>query len=86
MGLIFKDFFLNIYSMENNQEIKIKIRRQRTPKFSNLTDEEKKLNKTLVHRKAIINWKKNHREQHLEHRRREYNFKKIKFIFLNILL
>ena len=45
MGLIFKDFFLNIYSMENNQEIKLKIRKQRIPKISNLIDEEKKLKK-----------------------------------------
>ncbi len=72
--------------MENTQDIKIKIRKQRRSKFPNLTDEEKELNKTLVHRKAVINWEKKHREQHLEHRRREYNFKKIKFIFLNILL
>ncbi len=59
MGFIFKDFFLNIYSMENTQDIKIKIRKQRRSKFPNLTDEEKELNKTLVHRKAVINWKKN---------------------------
>jgi hypothetical protein len=38
MGLIFKDFFLNIYSMENTQDIKIKIRKQRRSKFPNLTD------------------------------------------------
>jgi len=71
---------------DEEQEIIPKVRKQRVPKLSNLTDEERKLNKTLVHRKAVIVWKQNHRDQHLEHRKREYNYKKIKFIFLNILL
>ena len=42
--------------------------------------------KITNHRRAVKEWKKTHREQHLKHRRKEYINKKIKFIFLNILL
>jgi hypothetical protein len=51
-----------------------------------LTAEEKQHRKTNIHRQAVKRWKANHRDQHLEHRKKEYQNKKIKFIFLNILL
>jgi hypothetical protein len=40
----------------------------------------------LVHRRAVKVWKLNNRDRHLEHRRREYIWKKTKLIYLNILL
>jgi hypothetical protein len=49
-------------------------------------EEKKRIRKTVIHREAVRRWKANHREQHLEHRKKEYQNKKIKFIFLNILL
>ena len=54
--------------------------------MENITSDEKKLNKIMVHRRAVKRWKEQHREEHLTHRRKEYINKKIKFIFLNILL
>ena len=51
--------------------------------MENLSNEEKKI---MVHRCAVKRWKAANREQHLKHRRKEYINKKIKFIFLNILL
>jgi formate-dependent phosphoribosylglycinamide formyltransferase (GAR transformylase) len=48
--------------------------------------EEVVSHKTKVHRLAVKQWKANNRDKHLEHRRREYIYKKIKFEFLNILL
>ena len=53
---------------------------------NNIEINEKQMKKTIVHRRAVKRWKKEHREQHLTHRRKEYINKKIKFIFLNILL
>ena len=40
----------------------------------------------LIHRRAVKVWKLNNRERHLEHRRREYIWKKVKSTYLNILL
>lgn len=51
-----------------------------------LTEKVKLERKTHIHRQAVKRWKANHRDQHLEHRKTEYQNKKIKFIFLNILL
>ena len=51
-----------------------------------LSEQEKLERKTNIHRQAVKRWKSNHRDQHLEHRKKEYQNKKIKFIFLNILL
>ena len=42
--------------------------------------------KTITHRRCVKEWKEKNREKHLEHRRRQNVSKKIKFIFLNILL
>ena len=42
--------------------------------------------KTITHRRCVKEWKEKNREKNLEHRRRENLNKKIKFIFLNILL
>jgi hypothetical protein len=53
---------------------------------NNIEINEKQMKKTIVHRRAVKRWKEEHREQHLTHRRKEYINKKIKFIFLNILL
>ena len=51
-----------------------------------ITIDDKQINKRIVHRRAVKRWKEQHREKHLTHRRKEYINKKIKFIFLNILL
>ncbi len=53
---------------------------------NNIEINEKQMKKTIVHRRAVKRWKEEHREKHLKHRRKEYINKKIKFIFLNILL
>ena len=50
------------------------------------SEEKKRIRKTVIHREAVRRWKLNHRDEHLEHRKREYQNKKIKFIFLNIFL
>ena len=47
---------------------------------------DKQMKKAIVHRRAVKRWKEEHRDQHLIHRQKEYTNKKIKFIFLNILL
>jgi hypothetical protein len=42
-----------------------------------LNKQEKLERKTNIHRQAVKRWKSNHRDQHLEHRKREYQNKKI---------
>lgn len=47
---------------------------------------DKKEIQIIKHRICVKAWKEKNRERHLYHRKRESINKKIKFIFLNILL
>ena len=42
--------------------------------------------KIITHRRCVKAWKENNKDKHKEHKKKEYINKKIKFIFLNILL
>ena len=74
------------------EEIKIKkprIKKEKIPKQKKEKKVRPKHSKEeyiIAHRKDSMNWKRKHMDKHLDHMKKYYILKKIKFEFLNILL
>ena len=74
------------------EEIKIKKTRIKKDKIPKEKKEKKirpkrsKEEDIIAHRKDSMNWKQKNMDKHLDHMKKYYILKKIKFEFLNILL
>jgi len=74
------------------EEIKIKktrIKKEKIPKEKKekkIRPKRSKEEDIIAHRKDSMNWKRKNMDKHLDHMKKYYILKKIKFEFLNILL
>ena len=74
------------------EEIKIKktrIKKEKIPKEKKekkIRPKRSKEEDIIAHKKYSMNWKRKNMDKHLDHMKKYYILKKIKFEFLNILL